>query len=650
MRRPVGALAGILSLVASASTLEAQTRSLRWPALDVTAHLDSTGMLHVRERQTIHLSGDWNGPERTFHRRPGQRFTFVGMARIDAATGTARPLVAGDLSRVDDYAFTDARTLRWRSRLPTDPPHDATTLVYDLAFGYGNILEPTSSRGAGPSPTYRLDHDFAFGDRWEPIDRFTLTLTLDPAWRAPEGFTGRYVADTLWPGMGYVVTLPLTFVGAGRPAGVEFGAEALERRLLLVALVLGVALLFLRLIAHERRVGRFAPLTPSREITPAWLERHVLSMPPEVAGAAWDDTTAAPEVAATLARLVTEGKLESEVRTHRVWKFPVTDLHLRLKVPRNQLTRHDRALIDGLFFSGSTETSTRAIRRHYAETGFDPAATIRTSVQRMVEMWEGSGGKLAAPSAWPTWVLLLAAAGALIAAVAVRTADVAVAAAGSAIALFLYLFAVGFSIAFRQTVERPRAALWWLLVPIAAMVTGLSILLVQGAFRAGPLTLTGLTLLVLAFVTSAFNLARSRQDAERLAMRKRLASARAWFRDELRRPKPALDDAWFPWIIGFGLGRQVDRWFKAFGAATSGASMTSTSRAGSVPMGSSGSGSGWTGFGGGGGFAGGGSSASFAAAVGGMAASVPKPSSGSSGGGGGGGGGGSSGGGGGGGW
>jgi hypothetical protein len=150
-------------------------------------------------------------------------------------------------------------------------------------------------------------------------------------------------------------------------------------------------------------------------------------------------------------------------------------------------------------------------------------------------------------------------------------------------------------------------------------------------------------------MNSVMNSARSRQSRERIELRKRLAAARRFFKQELAKPQPALRDEWFPYVVAFGLGSHADRWFRAFGPAGS-ESATMIASGGSSGGSSRSGGSSWSGFGGGGGFAGGGSSASFAAAVGGMAASVAAPSSSSSGGGGGGGGSSSSGGGGGGGW
>ena len=100
--------------------LRAQDRELHWRSLSSDARLDSTGRLHVRERQTIVFTGDWNGGERRFNVRLGQDFDFERMLRVDPATGVEHALREGDLSEVDQFSWAANRTLRWRSRLPTD--------------------------------------------------------------------------------------------------------------------------------------------------------------------------------------------------------------------------------------------------------------------------------------------------------------------------------------------------------------------------------------------------------------------------------------------------------------------------------------------------------------------------------------------------
>jgi len=164
----------------------------------------------------------------------------------------------------------------------------------------------------------------------------------------------------------------------------------------------------------------------------------------------------------------------------------------------------------------------------------------------------------------------------------------------------------------------------------------------------------GATLLALALFNSMINQARSRERAQGIALRKRLASARRYFELELDRPQPALRDEWFPYVLAFGLDKDAQDWFKAHGAQSSGRSSTSWSGSTSTSSSSSGGSSssaptGWSG--GGGAFGGAGATATWALAASSLAAGVAAPSSsGSSSGGGGGGGGSSSGGGGGGGW
>jgi hypothetical protein len=180
----LAALPSALALLPAGA--DAQARELSWPSVSVTAHLDSAGRLLVSERQVMRFTGDWNGGERDFDVRLGQEFALRRLARLDPVTGALRDLrLDDDLESVDDFAWADITTLRWRSRLPSDPPFDRAELTYLIEVQHGNILTPRDDGG------FRLSHDFAFARRDGPIERFDLTLTLDPVWRAPEGFTGQ---------------------------------------------------------------------------------------------------------------------------------------------------------------------------------------------------------------------------------------------------------------------------------------------------------------------------------------------------------------------------------------------------------------------------------------------------------------------------
>lgn len=636
-------LAGALVLLAALAASAGAQRSLHWRELAVEASLRADGRLDVRERQTIVFRGAWNGGERRFNLRPRQRLTFSRLRRLDPVSGTEQPMWEGDLARVDGYAFTDATTLRWRSRLPSDPPFDGTALTYLLEYSLDNVLVP---EGDG----FVLDHDFAFPDRDGVIERFSARLALDAEWEPAGGFAGSWQAGSLPPGEGFVARIPLHYRGSGTPAGVVTGAPAALRYALAGLAIAAAGFLSLRLVRRERALGRLEPPVPLDDVNAVWLEEHVFSQLPEVVGAAWDNTTSAPEVAAVLARLVSEGRLRSEVQPGGLLRSPV--LHLELLVDRDRFHGHERRLIDALFERGARTTDTAQVRERYKSTGFDPASKIRKALTELVAGMAPSRPR-EKPPARPTVLLFLFGVAMIVVVAVTAAADLPVILGGAGLTLGWFLLTIGFAIAWRGRVQ--ALGVWSLgfVLPVLALLAALVVVLVSGATLAGSAALAGLTALALCAITSVLNQARSREGPERIALRRRLASARAWFARELEREQPRLEDAWFPYLIAFGLGRHMDRWFRAFGPEVAAV------RDGVVHGISSGSGSaggpggglgGWTGFGGGGGFSGGGASASWAAAAGSMAAGVSAPGSSGGSGGGGGGGGGSSGGGGGGGW
>ena len=649
MRAPLAHQRGALLLLAtlgftlgvSPHPLAAQSRELHWPAITVQAHLDADGRLRVREEQHIRFSGDWNGGERRFDVPFQQKFALLSLSRIDSASGRTVVMTEGDLDIVDGFGWSDdGSSLRWRSRLPSDPPFTGQVLTYVIAMEYENILVKD---GAG----YRLDHDFSFADRNGPIDRFTLTLTFDKAWRVPEGTSTTYELNAMEPGRGYVVTVPLTYVGAGLPSAVFVGASPDVRQALSAVLVAAIIVMLIALIRRDQALGRFTPV-PSREsITPQFIEEHLLAHPPEVIGAMWDDRTAAPEVAATLARMVYEQKLTSRVEITKAFFAKKDVLHLRLTVPRSQLAPHESVLVDALFERGHDTTSTDEVRARYKTSGFDPAALIKPLLNSMALERVPKLAKGKHPSPRRTQLLFLGAVIATITAIMMRATDIVVIAPAFGAMLLLFIFGVAWASAWRNRVAKFALSAFGIMIPLA-LIGGVTVgILLNADLRATAPAFLAVTLWALTFANSITMTARTLDTAQRLIVRKRLWAVRDFFSHELQQEKPKLRDAWFPYAIAFGLGREADRWFQAFGAATSAAVMSSGTFGGS--SGSSGnSGGGWSGFGGGGGFSGAGSAGSFAAAVGGMAASVPSPSSSSSGGGGSGGG--SSGGGGGGGW
>jgi uncharacterized membrane protein YgcG len=623
--------AAVLVLVLGPGVLRAE-KSLHWRALDVAARLDADGKLHVVEHHVMMFTGDWNGGERTFRLFPGQALAFSGIRRVDGATGAARELTQGDLSQLDHYDFTNATTLRWRSRLPADPPFEKTELVYEIGYTLSGVLLKQGD-------TYRLDHNFALPDARQTIESFSVALDFDPVWTAPQGFASRRTAGPLAPGADFLVQADLARAGGSPPSAVRTGTPRILRAALFGILLLGVGLMGSVFYLREASLGRFgAPVAPDA-IDAIWLEKNVFSLPPEQAGALWDDTVGAPEVTAVLARLTAEKKLESEASGK--------ELTMRLMAPLDSFEGFEKELLSALFFDNRKETSTAAIKAHYKKTGFDPAATIRDGLLQKLAAHSDFQDRSGRPARWPTFLLFLSG----VALLALEPARGAVE-WGSVVGIAIshaFWWAIGLTAALfyqRRMEHLGRWSVSFLFVPL---------LFLWSAFRGvasggiSPLpTVLGLLLLELAIVNNLFNAAKTREGPKKIARRRQLVAARRYFERELSRPSPRMKDAWFPWVAAFGLGPAVDRWSHSFGgaaatASTVSGSSVSTSSGGSSVSGDSG------GFTGGGGFSGGGgSSGSWAVAAGALAAGVSAPSS--SGGGGGGGGGGSSGGGGGGGW
>jgi uncharacterized membrane protein YgcG len=621
-------------------------RTLHWSALDVAAALDADGRLHVVERHAMVFDGDWNGGERRFRLRGSQRIQGIRVRRIDAATGTAVPLQPGDLDSVDHFAFTDDTTLRWRSRVPSDAPFQMATLVYELEYVLANVLRRDGA-------AFVLDHDFAFPDRTGVIEAFSLELTFDPAWGPPADVASPFSLrrSNLQPGASVVVTIPFEHLGAALPTGIREPTSPLWLLLPVSALLAFGGWRLQRYLAHEQRNGRFAPLKPIATIDDAWLEENVFKHRPEKVGSLWDNRTGAPEVAAILARLVLEGKLGSRIEKRRRLMHREDVLHLTILSPRPQFNAYESALIKALFIDGNT-TDTERIRAHYGkrDQAFDPAAIIRRHLPGGRDV-VSQDNKAALEDGWTLSLVV-----ALVAAVAFGASLAAEVRLGVTGTFVLQSFLIGFaSVAFglvlvtlgytlRNNVVGPRRHLQWLLALHAMYVVALLSIVRGGDGYLGWPMYVALAALAAWILNLALNRAYTRVSADRIADRKNLSAARAYFAEQLTRGKPNLEDAWYPYLIAFGLGKQMDHWFGRFGPVTVATATPSTLGPSHHDSSSTPSPT-WSG--GGGAFGGGGAAGAWSTAAGAMAAGVADSSSA---GGGSGGGGGSSGGGGGGGW
>jgi len=625
--------------------LSAGQKTLSWPELKVEAKLDHSGTLHIREYQTMLFSGAWNGGERIFRITPGQRLIFHSISR-QLKDGQWKKLEKGNLKKKDHWAWHNSKTLRWRARLPSEPVFASQKITWLLEYSLSKILTPITGT---TNNRFLLNHDFAFPDRSGVINHFSLNLEMAPTWQQI-GFPLLRDQRELPPGKGVIVRKKLIHM-AGTDNQVQFFKApiipiqvhvAVKRapRWLIATLTTGLLLLLvfssLSFFRHERAAGRFGPGPSLQEIDESWLENHVFHLLPETVGATWDRTTNGHEVAAVLARLVVEKKMSSRVEQVKLpffgWNFPGKyDLHMELLVDRRSFQGYEKALIDGFFIDGDT-TDTIRIKQYYREkkTSFQPSLKIKGPVEKRVKKLTAML-KNPLESRWLISVLLFVLAFfVLLAQFFVHQEEVVSTFAGSLMGLICVAVGCGNAIQYRKRSDRIvlRIVLLYLFPMLA-----FTLFIVLSLIGISSLLAIGIFFITTCAIYSAFLCGKCRDSLAGVRLSKELTAARIYFKQELKKQHPAIRDEWFPYLLAFGLGSQVDKWTKGFGNRIS--SRISTN----MPSGNSAS------FSGGGGlFGGGGASGSWAVAASSLGVATSS-SSGSSGGGGG-----SSGGGGGGGW
>jgi uncharacterized membrane protein YgcG len=279
-----------------------------------------------------------------------------------------------------------------------------------------------------------------------------------------------------------------------------------------------------------------------------------------------------------------------------------------------------------LFFGHGTETSTKEVRQHYKSSGFDPALVIKPQLDNHVKMVLPPGD--ARLRHWASVVLYVL--GLVLLACSSYSEPVLVSGAVAVAMISLFLVAIlqipGWL--FRSRIDWGLKAAAFLLIPASVVSLGTAVFLwwYAGAGEVDlPWTMIGaLTVLALVISNASINGMKSRQSSAAIAFRKRLARGRSFFLKELEKPQPNLRDGWYPWLLAFGLGKQVDVWSSRHTSTTTSASTSDHSSSSS----SSSTDTGWSG---GGGLSGGaGASGTWAAAAAGMAAGVAAPSSSSS--------------------
>jgi hypothetical protein len=526
-------------------------KSLYWRAVDVQANLDADGLMHVIETQTFIFDGDWNGGERRFVVHPGQRLHLEGVDLMDDTR--AVPLTRGGLDAVNHYELTNASVLRWRSRLPNDPPFSQKELTYRIRYTLSGVLR-------GQDGHFQLNHDFAFPDRTGVIEQFTSRFVLDPSWT---GIASPHVQEqrNLAPGQGAILRAELTHRSSSQPRFVIALTSPIGIHVSLGMLGLGACLVIGYFLWQESRYGRFARIVSPKCIDNAWLESKVFAYRPEIVSAialGWGSNV----VATILAVLVQKRQVAS--RVEKRW-FRRPKLSLRLLVEAETLPKEYSALINKLFFDGNRSTDTDALLSRYAGKGLKLTSTVDDLIRRELNKlpdWSKAPRKL-------NWKLN----GALL--VGSLVAMVATALAGSRDGLDLLLWQVpaglvtlylGVRVAENQAWEMDWMTLRILLIiTITAPLFGISaVILFEASTKM--LHVAVLATMVawnLAVLKSNLDAMRINQSARKIQIRKNMCAARNYFRAQLGSSDSQLKVHWLPYVVALGLVPKVETLFQS---------------------------------------------------------------------------------------
>ncbi len=133
---------------------------------------------------------------------------------------------------------------------------------------------------------------------------------------------------------------------------------------------------------------------------------------------------------------------------------------------------------------------------------------------------------------------------------------------GSFMGLICVAVGCGNAIQYRKRSDR----LGWRIVLLYLFpVLAFSLFIVFTLIGVSPLLSIDIFLMASCAIYSSFLCGKCRDSLDGVRLSKELTTARAFFKQELKKQHPAIRDEWFPYLLAFGLGPQVDKWTKGFG-------------------------------------------------------------------------------------
>ena len=569
MKRTIAA--GLLALLCSRHA--AAQGQLEWNRTNVVAKLDNDGGVRVEETHEITLSGDVTNAYRTLLVGADQSAVVQGVSIVDSL-GVKKALRNGP-DGPDSYQSWSWGLQIW-FRAEADPPIEpgvrrsylieytlqgAVTPSWDIAAG----VEPLDSGTMPRSPlararevlaswkaawpdlhrVYRFDHDVEFPTRGSPnaLPELNYRFEYDTAWVLLDKDREIGVAT---PDVDYRVQRHLRYLPDGQPKEVDAQAAAFRIAGAFGPFALCLVMLVL-FLASNRLLG--APPRGDRQL----FERIIEPLPREVVAARYGNGAMSPSFEELMLRMAAQRKLSITVDK------PATDetdplVSMRLTVPRDRLNSLERKVVEELFGYSDT-VATRDIQDRFRGRDFDPEDLVEQAFTSLVPKSPPARGRV-------FWVGLAFASFAGGVALMVRALiDQTLKDPGPIAAGLIpgHLFSVFWPVG---TASRRVSTFTLILAAVLYSALGTALALSPNT------PLTGLAALGLGLMTAGHyagyfgRLPNPRpEDLE-------FDAALNWAASELRKPRPALKDAWVESLEAMGLKAAIEKWRRRSGDLT----------------------------------------------------------------------------------
>ncbi len=583
MRPGAPVLAAAFAL-AAAAPLQAD----EWTLIDVKTRLANDGRATVVETHHIVLETTGRNTFRDFGRGVDQGIRLSAMTRI-GPDGEPHPLTKVEtVTGPDEYTYYD----RGHASFSIPPLGERVSVEYRLEYQLIGAVAPAWAIAAGPgsrassdqelfwpwervghivadwriawpamTTRYRFDHDVPLPDREGPGHTFRqidYRLEFDTAWRdiAPSQDVGNATHGAFRTAKVFDYLLP------GVPVHASTQPAAMRLSALLALPIAGTFGWALVLAAGRVRRG------PT--IDRAFVDSRFLSRAPEEIAFWVDDKR--PEVADVLARLAGEAAISIHVDRPAGHTFEAAAdgvplrLHMRRVAADASLTAFERDLLDDVF-GEARELTTESHRQRHAGREYRPEAFLERRLRDATLARDGANPGATAKGSAARWSPARLGLGLLFALGFVGVFR-------NVGPLFDVVPILGIWAFFTVALVNAWPTGWWypgrpargLLVSLVLLYAmQLTMLLMPNR----PLPAEGWAASALVVVAGYFlTLVRARMPGGRGGVIADLLSMRAFARDQLRRPRPQLDDRWIPRLRALGLGRAVEAWRARYSGAS----------------------------------------------------------------------------------